>query len=268
MATASAHFSLHKLGIIGLYCLSLPYLTQGALASENLTNNDALSGGILATQSSSPWTVNWDLGWDSKYLTQGRDNLPESGIYWMDTAVEYQGFTTYVLLGRADNQTYTEWNLGLEYALNLSEHLAANLGYQRIQVYGDDHCQDNELFAEIAYTKAPWLVPSIAYVYSTEAKGAFVELSLHSYWDLTDQFTLSPYITQGLDFGYSTQEHDGRNHLQWGLEANYTLNDNMSLSGHISHSLAQTDIEQEAVSNGDFSSQNQTYAGLHFNMSF
>ncbi|MFV0597740.1 MAG: hypothetical protein ACK5NH_18995, partial [Shewanella sp.] len=154
------------------------------------------------------------------------------------------------------------------YALHFSEDVEAHVGYQRIEGYSSSRCQDNELFAELAYTAAPWLVPSINYVYSTEAAGYFVELSLHSYWQLTEQFTVSPYVTQGFDFKYRTEDHNGRNHLQLGVEANYQLADNMSISGHISHSIAQSDIEQEAAANGDFSSQDQTYAGIHFNISF
>ncbi|MGL4222935.1 MAG: hypothetical protein ACRCSS_20140, partial [Shewanella sp.] len=96
----------------------------------------------------------------------------------------------------------------------------------------------------------------------------FVELSLHSYWQLTEQFALVPYITQGIDFKYSTEEHNGRNHLQFGLEASYNLAENIVISCHISHSIAQADIEQEAAANDDVNSQDQTYAGIHFNMSF
>lgn len=227
----------------------------------------AQTEGILSA-ANVPLTANIDLGWDSKYVSQGRNNLAKGGIYWMNTSIQYGNLTTYALVGRGDSQAYTEWNIGLEYALDLSEHLEANLGYQRIEGYSSSRCQDNELFAELAYTAKPWLVPSVSYVYSTEAAGYFVELSLHSYWQVTEQFTLSPYVTQGVDFKYRTEEHNGRNHLQFGLEASYNLTENMNISGHISHSIAQADIEQEAATNGDFSSQDQTYAGIHFNISF
>lgn len=253
---------ISALGVISLVCLSHP-----CLANESLTQTEGASSNPLSA-ATDPLTTNIDVGWDSKYVSQGRNNLAEGGIYWMNASVQYGNLTTYALVGRGDSQAYTEWNIGLEYALNLSEHLEANLGYQRIEGYSDSRCQDNELFAELAYTAAPWLVPSVSYVYSTEAAGYFVELSLHSYWQLTEQFTLSPYVTQGLDFKYRTEEHNGKNHLQFGLEASYNLAENIVISGHLSHSIAQADIEQEAVANGDFSSQDQTYAGIHFNMSF
>lgn len=259
---ASVKSIISAVGAISLVCFSHPCLANESLAQTEGILNSKLSAANV------PLTANIDLGWDSKYVSQGRNNLAKGGIYWMNTSIQYGNLTTYALVGRGDSQAYTEWNIGLEYALDLSEHLEANLGYQRIEGYSSSRCQDNELFAELAYTTKPWLVPSVSYVYSTEAAGYFVELSLHSYWQVTEQFTLSPYVTQGVDFKYRTEEHNGRNHLQFGLEASYNLTENMNISGHISHSIAQADIEQEAATNGDFSSQDQTYAGIHFNISF
>lgn len=263
MTTRSVNSITRTLGTLGLL-----FLSQTASANESLTQTESLSSATLPTEHSESWVINLDLGWDSKYLSQGRDNLQQGGIYWMNAAVQYGNLTTFAAVGRGDSQDYTEWNIGLEYSFNLTDNLEANLGYQRIEGYSNDRCRDNELFAELAYTATPWLVPSVNYVYSTEAAGYLVEVSLHSYWDITEQFTLTPYITEGFDFGYRTEAHDGRNNLQFGLEAAYQLAPNISVSGHISHSIAQGDIEQEAAVNGDLSSQDQTYAGIYFSMTF
>lgn len=260
--TASIKSMVNPVSMISLVCLSHP-----CLANESLSQTTGVAHGLFP-MAPSHRAVSLDLGWDSKYVSQGRNNLANGGIYWLNASVQHANLSTYALVGRGDNQAYTEWNIGLEYALDLSEHLDANFGYQRIESYGDSRCQDNELFAELAYTAAPWLVPSISYVYSTEAAGYFVGLSLHSYWQLTEQFIFSPYVTQGIDFKYNTQEHNGRNHLQFGLEASYNLAENISISGHISRSIAQADIKQEAAANGDLNSQNQTYAGIHLHMNF
>ena len=199
---ASVKSIISAVGAISLVCFSHPCLANESLAQTEGILNSKLSAANV------PLTANIDLGWDSKYVSQGRNNLAKGGIYWMNTSIQYGNLTTYALVGRGDSQAYTEWNIGLEYALDLSEHLEANLGYQRIEGYSSSRCQDNELFAELAYTAKPWLVPSVSYVYSTEAAGYFVELSLHSYWQVTEQFTLSPYVTQGVDFKYRTEEHN------------------------------------------------------------
>ncbi|MGI2098158.1 hypothetical protein [Shewanella glacialipiscicola] len=261
MAIHSAKMMASILCLLGINGLS-----YGAFANESLEHIDSSSHSLLPSEKIESLAVTLDLGWDSKYISQGRNNLQDGGIYWLNTSVQYGYWTTYALVGRGDSQAYTEWNLGLEYGFNLVENFDANLGYQRIEGYGSSRCQDNELFAELAYTATPWLIPSINYVYSTEANGYFVEMSLHSFWNITDHFSLTPYITQGFDFKYRTAEHNGKNNLQFGLESNYQLSPNMSVSGHISHSIAQGDIEQEATANGDTSSQDQTYAGIHFTM--
>lgn len=262
MATPTVIFS-HIFCTLVALCLS-----QTALANESLIQTESISSKPLPTQNMTPLALALDLGWDSKYISQGRDNLQNGGIYWMNVSVQYNNLTTYALVGRGDNQAYTEWNIGFEYTLNLAEQLEATLGYQRIEGFSNNHYQDNELFGELAYTAAPWLVPSVNYVYSTEAAGYFVEVSLHSYWNVTDRFALTPYITQGFDFKYRTENHNGRNHLQFGLEASYQITVDIHLIGHISHSIAQSDIEQEAAESGDFSSQDQTYAGIHLAMTF
>lgn len=262
MATPTVIFS-HILCTLGVLCLN-----QTGLANESLIQTESISSQPLPTENMTPLALSLDLGWDSKYISQGRDNLKHGGIYWANASIQYNNLTTYALVGRGDSQTYTEWNIGFEYTFNVVEQLEANLGYQRIEGFSDNRCQDNELFGELAYTATPWLIPSVSYVYSTEAEGSFVEVSLHSYWNITDQFTLTPYITQGFDFKYRTEKHNGRNHLQLGLEASYQITSEINLSGHISHSIAQNDIEQEMAENGDTGSQDQTYAGIHVAMKF
>lgn len=251
-----------------LCTLGINGLSDNAFANESLESIESISSAGLPSQNSQAMAVTLDLGWDSQYVSQGRNNLQDGGIYWLNTAVQQDNITVYALVGRGDSQAYTEWNIGLEYGFDVAENLEANVGYQRIEGYSNTRCHDNELFAELAYTAEPWLVPSMSYVYSTEAAGYFVEVSLHSYWHVTDQLSLTPYITQGFDFKYSTEEHDGRNNLQFGLEANYQLSSYMSIDGHISYSIAQGDIEQEAMANGDMSSQDETYAGIHFAITF
>lgn len=209
-----------------------------------------------------------DLGWDSKYISEGRNNLDKGGIYWATAAIQKNNFNVYATVGRGDSQHYTEWNFGIEYGFDLTDNLSGSVGYQRLEFYGDERAHDNELFSNLEYTVVDWLVPSISYTYSTEADGSFVEVSLHSNWELSQGFTVSPYVTQGFDFKYATEDHDGANHFQFGVEAEYLLPNNLVLSGHISHTIAQEDIKLEARNNGVTGSLDETFAGIHLSWSF
>ena len=210
----------------------------------------------------------FDLGWDSQYISEGRNNLDKGGIYWATASVQKNNLNAYVTVGRGDSQHYIEYNFGLEYGFELSENLSGSVGYQRLEFYGDERAHDNELFSSLEYSKYDWLVPSVSYTYSTEAAGYFVEVSLHSNWQLTESFSVTPYVTQGFDFQYVTEEHDGANHFQFGVEAEYQLPNQWVLSGHISHSIAQEDIKLEARENGNSSGLDETYAGMHLSWSF
>ncbi|AQS35403.1 hypothetical protein Sps_00183 [Shewanella psychrophila] len=209
-----------------------------------------------------------DIGWDSKYVSEGRNNLDNGGVTWGTVAVQDGDFTGYVTGGRADSQDYTEWNFGLEYAILLSDTVEVSLGYQRLEFYGTERCSDNELFSTLTYHYQDWLVPSLAYTYSTEAGGYFVEASIHSPWELLHGLTLTPYITQAFDFQYVTEDHDGINHFQFGIEAEWLINNQLALSGHLSHTLAQEDIKLEARADGNEASLDQTYAGIHLTYRF
>lgn len=242
---------------IGTPLLAADMIPSGSVDDLHLNN-------IITFEPSSN-NVIIDLAWDNQYISQGRNNLDEGGIYWATAAWQQHDITLYGTVGRADSMTYIEWNLGLEYALPLGDRFDGSLGYQRIQVYGDEECTDNELFASLSYTNIGWLTPSIAYTYSTEAAGYFVEANLHSEWALSPQLTITPYVTQGFDFQYATEAHNGRNHLQLGVEIQYQFSPQLTLSGHISHTLAQQDIKREVgPNNGDL---DHTFAGLHLNRS-
>lgn len=206
-----------------------------------------------------------DLGWDSKYIAEGRSELNKGGIYWATASVQKDNFNVYALVGRGDTENFTEWNIGVEYGFNLTENIEASVGYQRLEFYGDERAHDNELFGLLQYTKVEWLTPSVSYTYATEAGGYFVEVSLHSNWELMDGFSVIPYITQGFDFQFATEEHDGPNHFQFGVETEYALGNNMALSAHISHRIAQEDIKLEAENDDDLDG---TFAGIHFSWDF
>lgn len=242
---------------IGTPLLATEMASSGSVDDLHINN--------IITHEPPPHNAIIDLAWDSQYISQGRNNLNEGGIYWATAAWQRQDVTLYSTVGRADSMAYIEWNLGLEYALPLGDRFDGSLGYQRIQVYGDEECADNELFASLSYTHIGWLTPSIAYTYSTAAAGYFVEASLHSEWALSPQLTITPYVTQGFDVQYVTEAHNGRNHLQLGVEIQYQLSPQLTLSSHISHTLAQQDIKHQV---GPHSGNlDHTFAGLHLNWS-
>lgn len=209
-----------------------------------------------------------DMAWDTEYISEGRDNLDKGGIVWGVASLTQDDLVAFVAMGRGDQTYYIEWNFGVEYTIHLYEQLEATVGYQRLEFYADERASDNELFSSLTYTGVDWLVPAIRYTYATEAAGYFVEVSLHSPWDITEQFNVTPYIIQGFDFQYVTEQYDGANHIQFGVEAGYELSNNVELSAHLSRTKALEDIKRGASVDGVTGSLDQTYAGVHINWAF
>ena len=116
----------------------------------------------------------------------------------------------------------------------------------------EDHEDDNEYAVGAALNNIPYVIPAVDYTYSTEADGGFLEVSLRSELPFFEErLIFEPYVMQAFDFGFATDEHDGRNNVQVGIGASLSLTDHVDLVGSLSHSWAQTDVDRENL--GDLS---------------
>ncbi|QSX33593.1 hypothetical protein JYB87_18095 [Shewanella avicenniae] len=198
------------------------------------------------------------LDWESRYISEGRDNLPRGGIVW--SGIDYQNgaLVLFESQGVASSEDFVEFNIGIGYQQQLGDWLLTG-SYTRLEFFGEERCHDNELALAIDYQAFEWLTPSLLYTYSTEADGAFVELSLVGNWAVNDAISLHPYLMQGWDFGFATAEHNGSNNLQFGLITELALSPKVSLSWHVSRTIAMNDIQHEQ---GNQCEQQQTFTGL------
>ncbi|MCP3676182.1 MAG: hypothetical protein GY721_00920 [Deltaproteobacteria bacterium] len=182
--------------------------------------------------------------WESKYVSEGRDNLSEGGIFSFEATAELQGFTTGAWYASGYSESYEELNLFIEYGADI-RFVSAYVGYTRLEFLETDTF-DNELGVGLAINNIPHVVPSLDYVYSTESEGAFVEFSLSSELVLLEErVTLEPYILEGFDFGYATPDFDGVNNLQVGINVTIAAIERVSLVGSANHSWAHEDVDNE-----------------------
>lgn len=186
------------------------------------------------------------VAWDSKYVTEGRDNLEEGGLVSTALDVSAFGFTANAWLADGYDVDYTELNLGLAYGLEFGG-FEAYVGYTYLHFWSEEpDADDHEIGAGIAYTELGWLVPAVDYVYGYESGGSFVELSVASEIPLIeDVWNLVPAVILGLDFGYASNEHDGANHVQLQLATEYALTETVTLGGYVAQSLALDDVDRD-----------------------
>jgi hypothetical protein len=186
--------------------------------------------------------VGYAAVWESKYVSEGRDNLEEGGIFFLEADLEWEHFATGAWVALGDQPSYEEVNLFAEYFFQVGE-FEAYLGYTRLE-FTDINANDNELGAGIGYFGIPHLVVGADYTYSTEASGAFVEIFIGTEINLMKgRLVLEPYIIQGLDFGFASEAHDGFNHFQIGLEGHFMLVKNLAILVSVNHSFAQKDVK-------------------------
>jgi hypothetical protein len=184
--------------------------------------------------------------WESKYISEGRDNLDDGGIFVAEAMMEWKGFVGGVWTALGDSQSYQEVNAFIEYCLVVGP-LDLCAGYTRLE-FLEDSTDDNEFAAGVALNLIPFLVPAVDYVYSTESDGGFLELSLSSEIAFFNaRFVLEPYALQAFDFGYATDDHDGPNNFQVGIGASFGLTEHIDAVGSVSHSWAQEDIDREGL---------------------
>lgn len=191
-------------------------------------------------------------GWDSKYAAEGRDDLPESGVYVFGAGIGYKGFSAALdFVGGDDGDGadgYREVNYGIGYGGEY-RGVEFGVGYTRLEFHdasGENIPGDNEYGAEAAYGGFPYVSPSAAFVYANnkDRSGSFLELAVSAELPSFGPVSVSPYISQSFDFGYRTERNDGLNNFQIGAEAEIALADAVSLVVHINRSFKQKDIKK------------------------
>lgn len=242
---------------IGTFLIALPSVitAQGTAKLEELEKEsplaflDELEADAVAT-----------FGWDSIYLAEGRDDLGDGGL----TYAEFAGSAGPVSLGTwyADGTDvdYNEWNLFGDIAFELAEGLEAYIGYTYLAFFSEgEKDEDNEVGVGLTYAITDYLEAAADYVYSFEAEGSFVELALGAPYEVTDEFSVAPYALLGLDFGYRTEEYNGWNHFQVGIDAEYLFGERFAIGGYAAYAFALEDIDREENDSGESIGDNPAF---------
>ena len=72
---------------------------------------------VLVPLTSASLATELDIGYDSKYVSEGRNNLPEGGIIWVNLSHPItDALSLNVAYGEGESSIYNELNVGLEYS--------------------------------------------------------------------------------------------------------------------------------------------------------
>ena len=198
--------------------------------------------------------------WESRYVDSGRQDLAEGGLFSSQWVWAHNALSWGLWMGVADSEDYQESNLFADYSFRIG-HLECALAYTHLEFQPGD-TDDDELSLTAEYEHRSGWVAAMASVYAFEAEGSFLEFSLARPLTFCEgRVHITPMLLAGIDMGYRTAEHDGLNHIQCMLEAEYALSEHWTILAYAAHSVAREDVKREML--GDLSC-----AGIGLNARF
>lgn len=184
------------------------------------------------------------LAMDSHYVSEGRDNLEEGGIFSTEMVWEKSLADGTLSLGTwyadAWDVDYSELNMSVGYTVDL-EPVELGLTYTWLDFFEDD-AEDHELALCATFDIQDALDMNIGAVYSDEANGSFFELGLSREFALSDGVAVVPFAVLGINDGYVSDEHDGLNHINIGVETSWEISESISMGAYMSYTMG---LEEE-----------------------
>lgn len=186
--------------------------------------------------------------WDSRYVSEGRDNLDGDSLFGATTEISYLGLPFgEIMVGTwyawtPDSPAYSEFNAFAEYSFEIGE-FGAYFGYNHLRFYPEeqfhpDDNYDNEIGAGVSYGLPLNIGIGADWYYSFDANGSFFELILEGEYEVCKRLTLVPSALLGFNAGYIAAGHDGANNVAVGLEAVVPVNDYIELAGYTAYNWA------------------------------
>lgn len=229
---------------IVLSCLSAP-VTAESTGEQNSRDVEIGAGGNIKLEK--PYRTNveeefeWHahLLWESRYVTEGRDNLSGKGIYSASTEFNYKDINIVPWIADAINTDYSEFNLNIVYGTKLLDNLEFFVGYNHIQSRESGiNSNDNEISLDLAYfyDKKFQIVTNI--YYSFDAKGTFAEVAIKKGYRIDSALSINLRAVFGFNSGYVIDGHNGINHAQLLARASYQVIKEMEIYAYTSYSQA------------------------------
>lgn len=184
----------------------------------------------------------------SKYVTEGRDNLDRGGLYIANIDANAEHWFANLWYGEGshrqalDQDPYQELNLSLGLPISWGDY-SAQAGITWLKSLNDG-IEDKEFFAGLVWQKGSTSL-SLDATYADLAAGWFLEARLEHSLQLDEALELVPTLAYGWDFAYASDDHSGENHALIALTLRYTLFESLWLEAHINRAFAREGIREE-----------------------
>jgi len=179
------------------------------------------------------------LLWESRYVTEGRDNLSGKGIYSVSTEFNYKDINIVPWVADAINTDYSEFNLNIVYGTKLLDNLELFIGYNHIQSRESGiNSNDNEVSLDLAYFYDKRFQIVTNFYYSFDAQGAFAEIAFKKGYRVDNTLSINLHAILGFNSGYVIDGHNGINHGQLLSRASYVVTKEMEVYAYAGYNFA------------------------------
>ena len=201
------------------------------------------------------------LYFDSRYVTEGLDNLSGNGLLSASFEILIGDNITFVpWLAHSDRSDYTELNLNFATSFDIDGAVELYVSYNHIRSRsGNLDDNDNELGAVLVYPGAAGLDVLLDAYYSFEAGGSFIEIAARNEQGFSPAIRMNTSAVLGYNAGYVAEGHRGLNHFQLKAEVSCLFRERIELTTYAGYNIA---IDSEpALYAGDAALRDFFWAG-------
>ena len=180
-----------------------------------MNKNSCLLLLILCLKSSFAISHNLNFGYESRYISEGRDNFVGQAMNFIGYQYESDSNKIFVWHGQSDNGQLGETTLALTKKFQLDTNILADLtyGYLKFRGSGTD---DHELTISLSFGDGDGFVSRLSTTFGHQSSG-FYTTAETSYQKSFKLMTLSSYISLGVNNEYIKRAHNGIDHYLFGV---------------------------------------------------
>ena len=207
------------------------------------------------------------LLYESRYITEGRDNLSGNAISSVSTEFSYKDIAIVPWVASGIGVDYSEFNLNIVYGMKLLGNLEFFAGYN----YAHSHesgvsSSDNEISLDLVYFHHNNFQLLSTFYYSFDAGGTFTELTIKKDHRFNSDFIIDLRSIIGFNSGYVTDGHDGINFVQLRANISYQLMNELELYAYTGYNIS---VNRDAIRyTGDELLQDFFWSGIGLSYRF
>lgn len=257
---------------VSAFCVVFTATAQSSINENSQELEVGVGGNIILDEASQTYVKEGaDLHlhplWESRYISEGRDNLSGNGIVSVASEFNYNNIAFIPWAASGINSDYSELNLNIIYATQLFDTFEVFAGYNYILSHeASSNAHDNEISLDFLYFYDDKFQLISSVYYSFDAKGAFLELAVKKDYHLNDTLVLDIQTGLGFNADYVSDGHNGFNNVQFKAGLSYQVLDQLELYTYTSYSLAVNKDESRYA--GDETLRNFFWGGVGFSYQY